>query len=51
MRRLIASLIHSAGFELGSDRALVNVRRDIDDLDRALALVDAVAARLVARAA
>ena len=51
MRRLIASLLHRLTHELGSERAADNVRGDLADLERALASVDALAARLAARAA
>ena len=51
MRRLIASFMQGLGFELGSRRAAANVRSDINELERALASVDALAARLAARAA
>ena len=51
MRRLITSLFHGVGSELGQGRAVANVRGDLADLERALASVDALAARLAARAA
>jgi len=51
MRRLIASFLHHLAHELGSGRATENVRSDLADLERALASVDALAARLAARAA
>jgi hypothetical protein len=51
MSLLIASLLSSVGFQLGSGRAQANVRGDLDDLERALASVDAIAARLAARTA
>ena len=49
MRRRFASLLQGLGFELGSGRARANVRQDLVDLERALAAVDALAARLAAR--
>jgi len=51
MRRLIVSFMQGLGSELGSRRAVANVRRDINDLERALASIDALAARVAARAA
>ena len=51
MRRLITSLFHGVGFELGPGRAAANVRGDLAEFERALASVDALAARLAARAA
>ena len=36
--------------ELGIGKALANARRDTDELERSLAAVDAVAARLAAQA-
>ena len=51
MRRRFASLLQGFGFELGSGRARANVRQDLVDLERALASVDALAARLAARSA
>jgi hypothetical protein len=51
MRRRFASLLQGFGFELGSGRARANVRQDLVDLERALASVDALAARLAARTA
>ena len=51
MRRLITSLFHGVGFELGPGRAAANVRGDLADFERALASVVALAARLAARAA
>jgi hypothetical protein len=46
-RPLLSHLTH----ELGRGRAVANVRGDLDDLERALASVDALAARLAARTA
>jgi len=51
MRRRFASLLDGLGFELGSGRARANVRRDLVELERSLAAVDALAARLAARTA
>jgi hypothetical protein len=51
MRRLIASFLQGVGHELGRGRAEANVRGDLVDLERALASVDALAARLAARTA
>ncbi|MGH8977722.1 MAG: hypothetical protein ACRDV7_06575 [Acidimicrobiia bacterium] len=48
MRRRIASLLQGLGYELGSGRARANVGRDLLELERALASVDALAARLAA---
>ena len=50
MFRLMRSLVTGIRFELGSGRALANVRSDVDDLERSLAAVDALAARLAVRA-
>jgi hypothetical protein len=50
MSLFITSLLSLAGFELGRGRAEANVRSDLDDFERALASVDAIAARLAARA-
>jgi hypothetical protein len=51
MRRLIASFLDRLGYELGRGRTEANARGDLDDLERALASVDALAARLAARTA
>jgi hypothetical protein len=56
MRRLFASLLArldlaGLGFELGSGRARANARRELVDLERALAAVDALGARMAARTA
>jgi hypothetical protein len=51
MRRLLVSLLHRAGYELGRGRAEANARGDLDELERALASVDVLAARLAARTA
>jgi hypothetical protein len=51
MLRRIASLVRGLGDEFGSARARANAGRDLADLERALASVDALAARLAARAA
>ena len=51
MRRLLASILHGLGHELGRGRAEANARRDLVDLERALTSVDALAARLAARTA
>jgi hypothetical protein len=49
MRRFIATLRQRLGHELGSGRVVENLRRDLADRERALAAVDALAARLAAR--
>jgi len=51
MRRLFVSILHGVGHELGPGRAEANARGDLVDLERALASVDALAARLAARTA
>jgi hypothetical protein len=51
MSLLLASFLSYVGFELGPGRAEANVRGDLDDLERALASIDAIAARLAARTA
>jgi hypothetical protein len=51
MRRVIVSLFHGVAYELGRDRAVANVGDELADLERALASVDALGARLAARAA
>jgi hypothetical protein len=51
MFRLLASFLDDLGFELGRGRAEANVRGDLEALERALASVDALAARLAARTA
>jgi hypothetical protein len=45
MRSVVSGIRH----ELGTGRALANVRADVAELERALASVDALAARLAAR--
>jgi hypothetical protein len=49
MRRFIATLLQRLSHELGSGRAVDNVGSDLADRQRALASVDALAARLAAR--
>ena len=49
MLRLMRSFVSGIRYELGTGRALANVRADIAELERALASVDALAARLAAR--
>jgi hypothetical protein len=47
MRRLLLSLIDELMHEIGTGRALDNARHEHDDLSRTMAVVDALAGRLL----